>query len=216
MRLTEIYLKEVFLREFWTELEEDLQLDEAIDPGLSKLLGEANKIVFEKFGIRKSDKVYFIAGSARLYLYPELRDAFGLKGSIGDLDIVIPDKEIWKKAGLEKELQAGGIYRPTSDGSIEVFTEWSPAKAGGQYADTKVRSTDEILQSASPVGGYYYMSFFDVMDYKTKLGREKEKEVVDLIGKYREGSIKDKREFLRQIVSSIGADQAKELFAMGN
>ena len=216
MRLTEIYLKEVFLRGFWAELEEDLQLDEAIDPGLSKLLDEANEIVFEKFGIRKSDKVYFIAGSARLYLYPELRDAFNLKGSIGDLDIVIPDKEIWRKAGLEKELQAGGIYRPTSDGSIEVFTEWNPAKAGGQYADTKVRSTDEILQSASPVGGYYYMSFFDVMDYKTKLGREKEKEVVDLIGKYREGSIKDKREFLRQIVNSIGANQAKELFAMGN
>ena len=216
MRLTEIYLKEVFLREFWAELEEDLQLDEAIDPGLSKLLGEVNKIVFEKFGIRKSDKVYFIAGSARLYLYPELRDAFKLKGSIRDLDIVIPDKEIWKKAGLEKELQAGGIYRPTSDGSIEVFTEWNPAKAGGQYADTQVRSTEEILQSATPVGGYYYMSFMDIMDYKTKLGREKEKEVVDLIGKYREGSIKDKREFLRQIVSSIGADQAKELFAMGN
>jgi hypothetical protein len=216
MRLTEIYLKEVFLKEFWSELEEDLQLDEAIDPGLTKLLSQANKIVFEKFGIRKSDKVYFIAGSARLYLYPELRDAFGLKGSIGDLDIVIPDKEIWKKAGLEKELQAGGIYRPTSDGSIEVFTEWNPAKAGGQYADTKVRSTDEILQSSSPVGGYNYMSFFDVMDYKTKLGREKEKEVVDLIGRYREGSIKDKRELLRQLVHAIGVDQAKELFAMGN
>ena len=60
------------------------------------------------------------------------------------------------------------------------------------------------------------MSFIDIMDYKTQLSREKEKEVVDLIGKYREGSIKDKREFLRQIVSSIGADQAKELFAMGN
>lgn len=216
MRLTEIYLKEVFLREFWAELEEDLQLDEAIDPGLSKLLGEANEIVFEKFKIDPLEKKYFIAGSARLYLYPELRDAFELKESIGDLDIVIPDKELWKKAGLENELKEGGIYRPTSDGSIEVFTEWNPAKAGKQYADTKVAPTEEILQSATPVGGYYYMSFIDIMDYKTQLSRKKEKKVVELIEKYREGSIKDKREFLRQIVSSIGADQAKELFAMGN
>ena len=53
MRLTEIYLKEVFLREFWAELEEDLQLEEAIDAGLSKLLGEVNKIVFEKFYLQK-------------------------------------------------------------------------------------------------------------------------------------------------------------------
>lgn len=216
MRLTEIYLKEVLLKEFWNELEEDLQLDEAIDPGLSKLLGEANKIIFEKFGIRKSDKVYFIAGSARLYLYPELRDAFNLKGSIGDLDIVIPDKNLWINAGLENELEEGGIYRPTSDGSIEVFTEWNPAKVGKQYADTKVAPTEEILKKATPVGGYYYMSFIDIMDYKTQLSRKKEKKVVELIGKYRQGSFKDKREFLRQIVNTIGADQAKELFAMGN
>jgi hypothetical protein len=216
MRLTEIYLKEVFLREFWAELEENLQLDEAIDPGLSKLLSQANKIVFEKFGIKPSEKKYFIAGSARLYLYPELRDAFKLKGSIGDLDIVIPDKNLWINAGLENELEEGGIYRPTSDGSIEVFTEWNPAKIGGQYANTEVSPTEEILQKATLVGGYYYMSFIDIMDYKTKLSRKKEKKVVELIEKYREGSIKDKREFLRQIVSSIGADQAKELFAMGN
>lgn len=216
MRLTEIYLKEVFMKEFWTELEENSQLDETTDPELTKLLGGANKLIFEKFGIKPSEKKYFIAGSARLYLYPELRDVFNLKGSIGDLDVVIPDRNIWKKAGMEKELQAGGIYRPTSDGSIEVFTEWDPAKAGGQYADTKVRSTDEILQSASPVGGYNYMSFFDIMDYKTKLGREKEKEVVDLIGKYRQGSFKDKREFLRRIIDTIGEKGYKELLTIGN
>jgi hypothetical protein len=216
MRLTEIYLKEVVLKEFWAQLEEELQIDEAIDSGLSKLLSQANKIVFDKFGIRPSEKKYFIAGSARLYLYPELRDAFGLSGGIGDLDIVIPDKNLWVKAGMNKELEAGGIYRPTSDGSIEAFTEWNPAKAGGQYKDTQVRSTEEILQNATPVGGYYYMSFMDIMDYKTKLGREKEKEVVDLISKYRQGSFKDKREFLKQIINSIGANQAKELFSLGS
>jgi len=215
MRLTEIYLKEVFLREFWGRLEKDLQIDEVASPGLAKLLSQADKLIFEKFNITPSDKVYFIAGSARLYLYPELRDAFDLGSSIGDLDIVIPDTNLWVKAGLDKELEAGGIYRPVSDGSIEAFTVWDPSKAGGAYEDTTVRPTSEILQGASQVGGYYYMSFMDIMDYKTKLNRDKEKEVVDLIKQYTQGSFKDKKEFLRRIINSIGTEKAKELFAVG-
>jgi hypothetical protein len=215
MRLTEIYLKEVFLREFWNEFEKDYQLDESASSGLSSLLQEANKIIFEKFNIKPSEKKYFIAGSARLYLYPELREAFNLSGEIGDLDIVIPDQNLWIKAGLEKELKAGGIYRPTSNGSIEAFTVWDPSKAGGAYADVKVRPTNEILQNATNVNGYFFMSLMDVMDYKTSLNRDKEKEVVDLIGKYRKGSFKDKREFLGQMLNAIGKDKYKELFALG-
>ncbi len=215
MRLTEIYLKEVFLKEFWNEFEKDFQLDEAVSSDLASLLQEANTLIFDKFNIKPSEKKYFIAGSARLYLYPELRDAFGLSGGIGDLDIVIPNEILWADAGLDKELKAGGIYRPTSDGSIEAFTVWDPSKAGGAYADVQVRPTNEILQSATPVGGYYYMSFMDVMDYKTSLNRDKEKEVVELITQYRKGSFKDKREFLRQILNAIGEENYKELFALG-
>ena len=215
MRLTEIYLKEVFLKEFWNEFEKDFQLDEAVSSDLASLLQEANTLIFNKFNIKPSEKKYFIAGSARLYLYPELRDAFRLSGGIGDLDIVIPDENLWVNAGLDKELKAGGIYRPTSDSSIEAFTVWDPSKAGGQYADVQVRPTNEILQSATLVGGYYYMSFMDVMDYKTSLNRDKEKEVVELITQYRKGSFKDKREFLRQILNAIGEENYKELFALG-
>jgi hypothetical protein len=215
MRLTEIYLKEVFLKEFWNEFEKDFQLDEAVSSDLASLLQEANTLIFDKFNIKPSEKKYFIAGSARLYLYPELRDAFGLSGGIGDLDVVIPNEVLWVNAGLDKELKTGGIYRPTSDGSIEAFTVWDPSKAGGAYADVQVRPTNEILQSATPVGGYYYMSFMDVMDYKTSLNRDKEKEVVELITQYRKGSFKDKREFLRQILNAIGEENYKELFALG-
>jgi hypothetical protein len=215
MRLTEIYLKEVFLKEFWNELEKDFQLDENTSSDLAGLLQEANALIFDKFNIKPSEKKYFIAGSARLYLYPELRDAFKLSGGIGDLDIVIPNEILWANAGLDKELKAGGIYRPTPDGSIEAFTVWDPSKAGGAYADVQVRPTNEILQSATPVGGYYYMSFMDVMDYKTSLNRDKEKEVVELITQYRKGSFKDKREFLRQILNAIGEENYKELFALG-
>lgn len=211
MNLTEIYIKEVILKEIWKELEEELQLDEVLDAGLSKLLNEADKIVFEKFGIDPSQPgKYFIAGSARLYLFPELREAFNLTGTLGDLDIVIPDKNLWLKAGLKNELAKGGIYRPTSDGSIEVFTDWDPSKAGGEYADTQVRSTPEIMRSSNKVEGYYYMSLVDVIDYKVKLGRDKEQEVVTLVQQYMDGKIKDRKEFLRQVIQTIGKENAKK------
>ena len=211
MNLTEIYLQEVILKEIWQELEEELQLDEAIDSGLSTLLKQADEIVFKKFGIDHTQSgKYFIAGSARLYLFPELREIFNLQGSLGDLDIIIPDPNLWKKAGLQKELASGGIYRPTKDGSIEVFTEWNPSKAGGAYADTQVRSTAEIMRSSNSLGGYYYMSLADVIDYKVKLGRDKEQEVVALVKQYLNGDIKDKKEFLRLVVQTIGKENARK------
>jgi len=216
MRLTEIYLKEVFLKEFWNEFEKNFQLDEVINSSLSNLLQEANTLIFNKFNIKPSEKKYFIAGSARLYIYPELREIFNLTGRIGDLDIVIPDKNLWDSAGLGKEFQAEGIYRPASNNSIEVFTVWDPSKAGGQYADVQVRPTSEILQGSTQVGGYYYMSFMDIIDYKTLLNRDKEKEVIKLIIQYKNGSFKDKREFLRQILNTIGEENYKNLFTTGN
>lgn len=211
MNLTEIYLQEVILKEIWQELEEELKLDEAIDSGLSTLLKQADKIVFEKFKIDHTQPGnYFIGGSARLYLFPELRDIFNLQGTLGDLDLIIPDKNLWIKAGLKEELAKGGIYRPTSDGSIEVFTVWDPSKAGGAYADTQVRSTAEIMRSSNSIGGYYYMSLADVIDYKVKLGRDKEQEVVSLVKQYINGDIKDKKEFLRLVVQTVGKENARK------
>lgn len=212
MRLSEIYIKEFFLKEFWSQVSEDL-LDEVDSGGLDTLLSQANEIIFRKFNINPKDRVYFIAGSARLYLYPKLRDAFGLTGTIGDLDIVIPNEELWVKAGLTEELKKGGIYRPTQDGSIEAFTLWAPDRAGGSYADVKVRSTNEILNDADFINGYYFMNMADVADYKTKLNRDKEQEVVDLINKYKESNVEDKHGFLRQIISIIGFNNAKDFLS---
>lgn len=212
MRLSEIYLKEIYLKEFWTQVSEDL-LSEVDSSALNSLLTNANDIIFKKFNINPKDKVYFIAGSARLYLYPKLRDAFGLSGTIGDLDIVIPNEELWVKAGLTNELKNGGIYRPTKDGSIEAFTIWAPQKAGGQYANVKVRSTDEILNDADLINGYYYMNMSDVAEYKTKLGREKEQEIVNLINQYQNSNIENKTNFLRKIVNILGINSAKEFLS---
>lgn len=209
MRLSEIYIKEFFLKEFWGNVSEDL-LNEVDTSGINALLSKADELIFKKFRILPNNKSYFIAGSARLYLYPKLRDAFGLTGTIGDLDLVIPNEQLWVNAGLQEELKNGGIYRPTKDGSIEAFTVWDPSKAGGSYADVKVRPTDEILASADLIEGYYYMSMADVADYKTKLSRDKEQEVVNLINQYKESSGEDKHGFLRQIIHSIGLNNARE------
>lgn len=213
MRLSEIYIKEVLLGEFWKQVEEDLIVEEG-DSGLKHLIEQANTIIFEKFKINPTDKVYSIVGSARLYLYPTLREAFNLTGTIGDLDMVIPDKELWINAGLEENWNKGGIYRPTNDGSIEAFNEWAPQKAGGAYADVQVRSTPDIIRDSTLINGYYFMSIQDIMDYKTKLGRDKEKEVVALINQYQASNVDNKKEFLKRIVRIIGVDKTKQFLGI--
>ena len=208
MRISEIYIKEIILKEFWNELDETMVA--GYDQGLNKLLDSAQTIIFDKFKIEPKDKQYFIAGSARLFIYPKLKDAFGLTGNIGDLDIVIPNKELWINAGLEKEWNANGIYRPTADGSIEAFNIWDPSKAGGNYADVHVRSTSQVLNDCSFINGYWFMNLMDIMDYKTALNRDKEKQVVELIDKYRISNNHDRQTFLRRIVNLIGLDDTKK------
>ena len=208
MRLSEIFIKEFFLNEFWGKVSEDL-LHEVDTASVSDLLTKADELVFNKFNINPKDKVYFIAGSARLYLYPKLREAFGLSSTINDLDIVIPNENLWINAGLQEELKKGGIYRPTQDGSIEAFTIWDPSRAGGAYADVKVRSNNQILADATLINGYYFMSMKDVADYKTKLSRDKEQDVVNLINQYNQSNVEDKHSFLKQIVQAIGLNDAR-------
>jgi len=208
MKLTEAYNK-VILDEFWNGLEEELQLDES-DSGLKNLIGQANEIIFEKFQINPVDREYCIVGSARLYLYPQLRDAFGLEGTIGDLDMVIPDKKHWIQAGLEENWNKGGIYRPTDDGSIEAFNVWDPARAGGEYADVQVRSTQEVVKDGTLINGYYFMSLQDIIDYKMSMNREKEQDVVSLISAYQKSGSSNRMDLLRRMAKVIGFDKTKE------
>jgi len=215
MRLSEIYVREVLLKEFWKNVQEDLVV-ESSDSGLKELISRANEIIFAKFKIKPTDKVYSIVGSARLYLYPTLREAFNLTGGIGDLDMVIPNKELWIQAGLEENWNNGGIYRPTDDGSIEAFNLWDPAKAGGAYADVSVRSTPQIVADSTLINGYYFMSLEDIMDYKTKLGRDKEQDVVSLITQYQKSNIDNKKSLIKKIIQVIGVNNTKQFLGLIN
>jgi hypothetical protein len=207
MNLTEIYIN-IFLENFFQELQEEISLNEEVDPNLQELLDIADEIVFKKFGINPQDKVYFIAGSAALYLYPELRTQFDLRGTIGDLDIVIPDPKYWENAGLESQT----IYRPEKDKRIEVFTKWDPAKAGGEYANVDVRSTSTILSNAVQTNGYWFMPLRDILDYKIKLDREKEKNIVSLVRSYQSGSKAEKIKLLKDLLKYYKRDDIAEEF----
>lgn len=196
MNLTEIYIN-VFFENFFKELQEEYLLKEETNPILQDLLDKANELVFKKFGIDPKDKVYFIAGSAALHLFPSLRDQLKLRGAIGDLDIVIPDSKYWKQAGLEGET----VYRPNGDKRIEVFTEWDPTKAGGEYADLSVRSDSDILKDAFQYQGYWFMNLIDIFDYKVKLSRPKEKDILDKIRAYQDGSTSERISIIKQLLS---------------
>lgn len=204
MNLTEIYIK-IFFENFFKELQEEYLLNEETNPALQELLDKSNELIFKKFGINPSDKVYFIAGSAALYLFPALRDTLELRSTVGDLDIVIPDSKYWKQAGLEGQT----IYRPKEDKSIEAFTEWNPAKAGGEYENVSVRSTSDILKDSFKSQGYWFMSLIDIFDYKMKLGRPKEKDILSLIKSFQDGTIADKISLVRQLLSYYKKEDIK-------
>lgn len=206
MKISEIYNR-VVIDEFWDGLEEDLQMVNS-DTTLKALIQQANELVFKKFNINPSDTNYTIVGSARLYLYPQLRDVLGLDGNIGDLDIVIPDKNLWIQAGLEDNWNADGIYRPTEN--IEVFSVWDPSRAGGEYSDIQVRSTQEVIKNSTPINGYNFMSLQDIIDYKISMNRDKEQDIVNLISTYQDSGSSDKIELLKKMTDVIGIDKTKE------
>jgi len=201
MKLFEMYDQvndEEILNEFWNIVEEEL-ISENTDE-LNTLLHEANGVIFDKFGIDPNEKKYFIAGSARLYLYPQLRAAFNLTSVIGDLDIIIPNKEDWDRAGLEKEWHEGGIYRPENS-IIEAFNIWKPG--------VPCRDTNTILRDSIKEGGYYYMRIRDIVEYKLQLNRGKEMDIIQIIKKAR-SSKHNRREFISKVMRTLGAQTGRE------
>jgi len=226
MNLQELYIREVYLKKFCEDLEKSLQLNESGGSStLMSLLGDANKIVFPLFGIKPSDPgKYFIGGSARLHLYPELAEL--LNDEIGDLDIVIPGDAEWdyfknylknnKDNYSEEEYQSlisnaeKGIYRPAQNPSIEAFKEWRPDMVDpGKFKDTSFKDTRILLKNSNreAVSGYYFMTLFDVIDYKLKLRRDKEAAITSLLIQYIETSDESvKKQITDQIIDLFKGD----------
>ena len=217
MNLTKLYIREIYLKQFCEEIENNLQLSEDnSNADLQSLLKTANDIIFPRFGISPSDRYkYFIAGSARLHLYPELSSI--LNDKIGDLDIVVPGEEEWKHLEnylidndipYNKEDLKKGIYRPEEDDRIEAFKKWDPSKTDpSKFKDTDFSSTETILKTSNrkPVNGYYFMTLYDIVDYKMKLNRKKEEAVTDLLIQYIGANGEEEKQNIKQKILNLFA-----------
>lgn len=216
-------LREQMMQSFCEELELQIKGSVQVNPKLQEYLTEAEKIIFAPMGIKPTEKgKYFIAGSARLYLYPDLATIMNLKGSPGDLDIVVTDQNAWNTLAknetldpsLRDDVKNKHIFRPTSpENTLEAFDEWKPGlavKDKKEVQDTSVRSSDEIQKSAKLVGKYYYMSMYDILDYKLKLGRDKEKPLAEYLVEYHNQKDPQRKQEIQKNILSIFADAPQD------
>lgn len=217
MKLYEIYEEALNERNVWRQLEEILKhnksMNEVVDDNMQTYLNAADKFILKPFNIDKSKRLYFIAGSARLYLYPDLVKELNALDPLfplimGDLDIVIPFEQTWIDANMGEYLEQG-IYRPyalkppITNINVEAFQVWDPKKVGGIYSQVQVRSNSQIMSELEEDGGYWFMALQDVLDYKGQMNRAKEAAVAQLILNFENNG---------KIPQDIGVPQTREGF----
>lgn len=209
-KLAPLYIESLH-EELWQFAKSDLLTE--VSSKLQTLLDLADKHVFEPMGIDPKDQAYFIAGSARIFLYPELIKAVNIDRTIGDIDIVIPDKKYWKNAGKEDLYNKGWEFEV--DGKeLSVFSSWDPRLGADQALDYNVASTSDILSRADLIDGHWFMDFADIIDYKMRLGREKEEQFVQLFMRYKNSSPQERSVILRRIIKVIGRKEAEQFLDM--
>ena len=220
MKLFEAYNK-ALLNEFLESYEPEL-LNE-IDSKLSNGLDSLDEYILSPLGIDPGDSgKYFIAGSSVLYVYDELRGLFDYneaKHQLGDVDVIIPTNTTVMVEGVEQrvwdmDLLSGsnGNYRTTINGiEIELFDVWDPSRGGDDYSDVKVSSTEDILRNATKFASHWFMSFKDVIDYKSQMNRGKESDILKIYSDFNNFSKLGKMKFLIKVVDLIGMKHANKL-----
>ena len=115
----------------------------------------------------------------------------------------------------------GKVYRPGLGKNglglikedMEAFTTWDPKRAKAQGTkDFTVRDGGTILKDAVNLNGFYFMSIYDVMDYKSKLNRDKEFMLVKFINQFiSQGETPQAKEMLfKNIYTLFKAQQVKK------
>ena len=210
IKLKSLYIESLH-EELWQFAKSDLLTE--VSSKLQTLLDLADKHIFEPMDIDPKEQAYFIAGSARIFLYPELIKAVNIDRTIGDIDIVIPDKKYWKNAGKEDLYNKG--WEVEVDGKeLSVFSSWDPRLGADQAMDYQVADTNDILKRADQLEGHWFMDFADIIDYKMRLGREKEEQFVKLFMRYKNSSPQERAVVLRRIINTIGFENAKQFLDM--
>jgi hypothetical protein len=224
IKLKSLYIESLH-EQLWQSVKHDLLTEASSTEAPSKLqtlLDLADKHVFEPMGIDPKDKVYFIAGSARIFLYPELIKSVNIDRDIGDIDIVVPNIKYWEKArkhfsweNAKKEKLYNEGWEFKVDGkSLSVFSSWDPRKGADQALNYQVADTKDILNRADLIDGHWFMDFADIIDYKMRLGRKKEEQFVKLFMQYKNASLQKRAVILRRIIRLIGYEEAKQFLDM--
>ncbi|MEU1822648.1 hypothetical protein ABZ502_09365 [Streptomyces abikoensis] len=115
---------------------------------------------------------YVVAGSGPML-------AHGLRDSVRDLDVVARGAAWTLATDLGDPIPAPSGYGRMVlllDGAIEVFDRWLPG----------TKSTDELIESAELIGGIPFCPLRDVLDWKARSGRQKDRVDVKLIREYLE------------------------------
>ena len=210
IKLKSLYIESLH-EQLWQSVKHDLLTE--VSSKLQTLLDLADEHVFGPMGIDPEDKVYFIAGSARIFLYPELIQSVNIDQDIGDIDIVVPGRKYWKNAGKEDLYNKGWEFKV--DGKeLSVFSSWDPRLGADQAMDYQVADTNDILKRADKLEGHWFMDFADIIDYKMRLGRKKEEQFVKLFMQYKNSSPQERAVILRRIINTIGFENAKQFLDM--
>ena len=210
IKLKSLYIESLH-EQLWQSVKHDLLTE--VSSKLQTLLDLADEHVFNPMGIDTKDQVYFIAGSARIFLYPDLISAVNINRQIGDIDIVVPDRKYWKNAGKE-DLYNKGWEIKVDGKELSVFSSWDPRLGADQAMDYQVADTNDILKRADQLKGHWFMDFADIIDYKMRLGREKEEQFVKLFMRYKNSSPQERAVVLRRIINTIGFENAKQFLDM--
>lgn len=224
IKLKSLYIESLH-EQLWQSVKHDLLTEASSTEAPSKLqtlLKLADKHVFGPMKIDPKDQVYFIAGSARIFLQPKLIQLVNIKRDIGDIDIVVPNIKYWENAGehfswedKEKEKLYNKGWEFKVDGnSLSVFSSWDPRKGADQALNYQVADTKDILNRADLIDGHWFMDFADIIDYKMRLGREKEEQFVKLFMQYKNSSPQKRAVILRRIINTIGYKNAKQFLDM--
>jgi hypothetical protein len=98
--------------------------------------------------------------------------------------------------------------------NIEVFTVWAPNRTPG-YENIEVRSEQEIMGDLEQFEGYWFMGLQDVIDYKDKMGRDKEVALSQLIKQYEEAGAtpQERGSFLSNVAKLLTAEFYPEINA---
>ncbi|MEU9704251.1 hypothetical protein [Streptomyces sp. NPDC047981] len=110
---------------------------------------------------------YVVAGSGPLL-------AHGLRQDVSDLDVVARG-DAWKIALRNAEAKVPpsghGLMVVLFEGDIEIFDRWLPG----------ARDTDELIESAQLVQGIPFCPLSEVLEWKMRSNREKDKRDIKLI-----------------------------------